>query len=298
MTIGLSGGFPDSLAVQLSDDLQKLPAGTRTAFDIPAASPLDGNKATIVQKETSAVAVSFGFPIDLKRGDPDWIALWLARSYLGEHRSTNSYLFQRIREERGMNYGDYAYIEYFPNGMFRSNPATGLGRQQQIFQVWIRPVRSNNDAHFATRTAVYELQKMIDEGMSESDFEATKTFLSKFVSLVTDGQSRQLGYEMDSQYYEIDEFARYVREGLEDMTLADVNRVIRENLHTDNMQYVFVTKDADDLRQRLTGNQSSPMVYDSEKSAELLEEDKLIETISLGFDDDDVIVIPAEEVFN
>jgi zinc protease len=182
--------------------------------------------------------------------------------------------------------------------MFRSNPATGLGRQQQIFQVWIRPVRSNNDAHFATRTAVYELQKMIDEGMSESDFEATKTFLSKFVSLVTDGQSRQLGYEMDSQYYEIDEFARYVREGLEDMTLADVNRVIRENLHTDNMQYVFVTKDADDLRQRLTGNQSSPMVYDSEKSAELLEEDKLIETISLGFDEEDVTVIPAEEVFN
>jgi len=298
MTIGLSGGYPDSFAVQLSDDLQKLPTGTRTSFNIPAASPLVGNKATIVQKETSAVAVSFGFPIELKRGDPDWVALWLARSYLGEHRSTNSHLYQRIREERGMNYGDYAYIEYFPNGMFRSHPATGLGRQQQIFQVWIRPVRSNNDAHFATRTAVYELQKMIDEGMSETDFEATKTFLSKFVSLVTDGQSRQLGYEMDSQYYEIDEFARYVREGLEDMTLADVNRVIRENLNTDNMQYVFVTKDAEDLRQRLTGNQSSPMIYDSEKTAELLEEDKLIETISLGFDEEDVTVIRAEEVFN
>ena len=298
MTIGLSGGYPDAFAAQVSDDLQKLPAGTRTVLDIPAAPTPDGTKAVIVQKETPAVAVSFGFPIELKRGDPDWLALWLARSYLGEHRSTNSYLFQRIREERGMNYGDYAYIEYFPDGMFRSQPATALGRQQQIFQVWIRPVRSNNDAHFATRTAVYELQKMIDEGMSETDFEATKTFLSKFVSLITDGQSRQLGYEMDSQYYEIDDFAQYVREGLDDMTLADVNRVIRENLDTENMQYVFVTKDADDLKQRLTGGQSSPMVYDSEKSAELLEEDKRIESISLGFDDGDVTVIPAENVFN
>ena len=209
-----------------------------------------------------------------------------------------SYLYQRIREERGMNYGDYAYIEYFPDGMFRSHPATALGRQQQIFQVWIRPVRSNNEAHFATRMAVYELQKMVDEGMSETDFEATKTFLSKFVSLVTDGQSRQLGYEMDSQYYEIDNFAKYVREGLENMTLADVNRVIRENLDTEDMQYVFVTKDAQDLRQRLTENQSSPMVYDSEKPTALLDEDKLIETISLGFDDEDVTIVPAEEVFN
>ncbi len=298
MTIGLSGGYPDSFAVQISDDLQTLPAGTRTVLDIPAAPTVEGKKAIIVQKETPAVAVSFGFPIELKRGDPDWIALWLARSYLGEHRSPNSYLYQRIREERGMNYGDYAYIEYFPQGMFRSHPATALGRQQQIFQVWIRPVRSNNDAHFATRTAVYELQKMIDDGMSETDFEATKTFLSKFVSLVTDGQSRQLGYEMDSQYYEIDNFAKYVREGLENMTLADVNRVIRENLNTESMQFVFVTRDAEDLRQRLTVNQSSPMVYDSEKPAELLDEDKLIETISLGFDDEDVTVIPAEDVFN
>ena len=298
MTIGLSGGYPDSFAVQISDDLQTLPAGTRTVLDIPAAPMPEGKKAIIVQKETPAVAVSFGFPIELRRGDPDWIALWLARSYLGEHRSANSYLYQRIREERGMNYGDYAYIEYFPQGMFRSHPATALGRQQQIFQVWIRPVRSNNDAHFATRTAVYELQKMIDEGMSETDFEATKTFLSKFVSLVTDGQSRQLGYEMDSQYYEIDNFTKYVREGLENMTLADVNRVIRENLDTESMQYVFVTRDAEDLRQRLIGNQSSPMIYDSEKPAELLDEDKLIETISLGFDDEDVTVIPAEEVFN
>ena len=70
--------------------------------------------------------MSFGFPVDLKRGDPDWLALWLARSYIGEHRSENSHLYQRIREERGMNYGDYAYIEYFPGAMFSMQPGTEL----------------------------------------------------------------------------------------------------------------------------------------------------------------------------
>ena len=298
ITIGLAGGYPDSFAAQLSDDLQVLPAGSRAALELPPAAMPEGSKAVIVEKETPAVAVSFGFPIELKRGDPDWIALWLARSFLGEHRSTNSYLFQRIRETRGMNYGDYAYVEYFPNGMFQFQPDTNLGRQQQIFQVWIRPLRSNNDAHFATRTAVYELDKFVEEGMSESDFEATRQYLSKFVSLITDGQSRQLGYAMDSQYYEIADFANYVRGGLQDLTLADVNRVIRENLSTENMQYVFVTRDAADLRQRLVNDQVSPLDYAAEKPAELIEEDKQIEGFGLGFDAEDVSVISSAEVFD
>jgi zinc protease len=298
ITVGLAGGYPDSFAVQLSNDLQVLPAGTRVALELPAVEMPDSTRAVIVEKETPAVAVSFGFPIDLKRGDPDWIALWLARSFLGEHRSTNSYLFQRIRETRGMNYGDYAYIEYFPRGMFQFHPDTNLGRQQQIFQVWIRPLRSNNDAHFATRTAVFELDKFIEHGMSESDFEATRQYLAKFVSLITDGQSRQLGYAMDSQYYETGDFANYVRAGLQDLTLADVNRVIRENLSMKNMQYVFVTRDAADLKQRLVSDQVSPMVYDAEKPADLIQEDKEIERIGLNFALEDVQVISSAEVFD
>jgi len=296
ITVGLSGGYPESFPTAISDDLQKLDPGVRALLDAPAAPLIEGRQAVLIEKETPGVAVSFGFPIDIKRGDPDWVALWLARSYLGEHRSTNAHLFQRIRETRGMNYGDYAYIEYFPRGMFQFHPSTNLGRQQQIFQVWIRPVRSNNDAHFATRVAMYELEKLINEGMTESDFEATRQFLGKFVSLLTDGQSRQLGYAMDSQYYQTDEFANYVRDALNGLTLDDVNRVIQENLNTENMQYVFITKDAADLQQRLASDQPSPMTYDADLPQEVLDEDKLIDSIPLGFDKVDVV--SAEEVFN
>ena len=182
----------------------------------------------IVQKATASVAVSFGFPISIRRGDPDWVALWLARSWLGEHRSSNSFLYQRIREARGMNYGDYAYIEYFPRGMFLTQPDANLGRQQQIFQIWIRPLRSNNDAHFATRAALFELNKLIENGMSEEDFQATKNFLEKYVSLLVASQGRQLGYKLDSDYYGIPLFADYVRSALADMTVDDVNRAVRD----------------------------------------------------------------------
>ncbi|MDE0754147.1 MAG: hypothetical protein OSB26_05795 [Woeseiaceae bacterium] len=159
-------------------------------------------------------------------------------------------------------------------------------------------MRSNNDAHFATRTAVYEMQKLLNEGMSESAFEATRSYLSNFVSLVTDGQSRQLGYALDSEYYEIDAFADYVRDGLERVTLADVNRVIKENLSVDNMRYVFVTSDAADLKERLANEQSSPMTYEAEKSVDLLDEDQIINSLALGIDGADIRVISAEDVFN
>ena len=298
ITVGLSGGYPDSFPAAISDDLQKLDVGVKALLDTSAAPIPEGRQAVLIEKKTPGVAVSFGFPIDIKRGDTDWVALWLARSYFGEHRSSNSHLYDRIRETRGMNYGDYAYIEYFPRGMFQFHPDTNLGRQQQIFQVWIRPVRSNNDAHFATRVAVYELEKLINEGISESDFEATRAFLSKFVSLLTDGQSRQLGYAMDSQYYQTDEFANYIRDGLSKLTLDDVNRVIRENLSTENMQYVFITRDAEDLRSRLVSDQTSTMTYDADLPQEVLDEDKVISDMPLGFSADKVRIVSAENVFN
>ena len=49
-----------------------------------------------------------------------------------------------MRESRGLNYGDYAYIEYFPRGMNRFEPEPNLARHQQIFQIWIRPVEPPN----------------------------------------------------------------------------------------------------------------------------------------------------------
>jgi zinc protease len=298
ITVGISGGYPESFLARVGNDLQILDEGLPALLDVPAAPMPEGRQAVIVEKETPGVAVSFGFPIELRRGDPDWVALWLARSYLGEHRSTNSHLFQRIRETRGMNYGDYAYIEYFPQGMFRMMPGANLGRQQQIFQVWIRPVRSNNDAQFATRVAMYELDKLITEGMSESDFEATRAFLAKYVALLTDGQSRQLGYALDSKYYEIGPFSDYVRDALGKLTLEDVNRVIRENLSTDNVQYVFITRDAEDLKGRLANEQSSPMTYDADMPEEVLAEDREIAELELGIAGENVIIRAAEEVFD
>jgi len=297
LTVGLAGGYPEGFETRVGNDVARLPAGERAAIDVPAPPGAAANRAVIVQKETPAVAVSFGFPVELVRGDPDWLALWLVRSWLGEHRVSTGKLYRELRETRGMNYGDYAYIEYFPRGMFQMLPDTNLARQQQIFQVWLRPLRSNNDAHFATRAAMLELRQLIEDGMREEDFEATRRYLAKNVSLLTDGQTRQLGYALDSRHYRLDAFSDYVRDGLARLTLEDVNRTIREQLRTAEATFVFVTRDAQDLGDRLVEDRPSPLEYDAGMPDAVLERDRLIESFSLPFAPGDVGIVEAGRVF-
>src|SRR5206468_3369965 len=151
----------------------------------------------------------------------DWAALWLASSYFGQHRSGNSYLYHRMRELRGLNYGDYAYIEYFPRGMFQFQPDANLARQRQIFQIWIRPVEPVN-GHFALRAAMFELKKLIEHGISPQDFNQTRQFLDKYVAVLAKTPGSQLGYSLDGQYYGNGEFVPWARAQLASLTVADV----------------------------------------------------------------------------
>jgi len=297
LTVGLIGAIPSDVKSAMLKDLTSLPEGKESRLVIPDAPALSGHHATIVEKSAQSTAVSFGFPIETIRSSEDWTALWLVRSYFGEHRSSNSFLYQRIRQTRGMNYGDYAYVEYFPRGMFQTKPDANLGRSEQIFQVWLRPLRSNNDAHFATRTALFELDKLIKNGISKDDFEATRNFLINFVPQMVASQDRQLGYALDSEFYNTESFVDYVRGKLEKLTLEDVNRVIRENLQTDNIHYVFITGDGKDMQKRLASEQTSPMIYNAEKPAELVAEDNVIADYKLAIPAKNISVVDVEKVF-
>ena len=155
LVIGLAGGYPKGFAEKVEADFGKLPdrPADKKRFDNPNLAA--GTHIDIITRDTRSTAISLGFPIEVNRSSKDWPALALVTSYFGQHRSSNSYLYQRLREARGLNYGDYAYIEYFPRGMFLMTPDPNLGRQQQIFQIWIRPVEAENGV-FALRAALYE----------------------------------------------------------------------------------------------------------------------------------------------
>ncbi|MCH7640111.1 MAG: insulinase family protein [Bacteroidetes bacterium] len=298
LTVGIMGDVSDAFLDRFRDDITGEFPQTSHAMDVdvPQADPIEGLQVTLVDKDTRAVAISMGFPIDVRRGDPDFVALYLIRSFFGEHRSSNSYLFQRIREIRGMNYGDYAYIEYFPNGMFQFHPSPNTGRQRQIFQIWIRPVPPEQ-AHFAFRIAKYELDKLIRDGITEEDFEATRNYLMKFTNVLTASQGRALGYALDSHYYGTEEFVEYIREGLQELSVEGVNRVLRRHLRSENMAAVVITPNAEAFRDALLADSPSPMEYESEKPDEIYVEDEVIQQYPLNLNASDVRVISVEDVF-
>ncbi len=297
LAIGSAGSQEHNIVDKLTEDMLGLPSPGTAAPPLPALPNRDGRSATIIEKETPAVAVSFGWPIAVNRTHPDWAALWLARSWLGEHRNANGRLYNRIREERGMNYGNYAYMEYFPFGMFLMQPEPNMPRVNDLFQIWLRPLRNNNDALFATRVALYEIDALRRNGMTVADFEATREFLKKFSLTLVAQQSKQLGYFIDSQFYGTAEFTEQVRTELDKLTLAQVNAAIRAHLDPEHAHFVFVTRDAEELSRALSNDLPSPITYNTTKSKELMAEDRVIEKLSIGIRGDRVRIEPVAEVF-
>jgi zinc protease len=250
----------------------------------------------MVEKDTRAVAYSMGFPIEVRRGHPDYPALLVAQSYFGQHRMSGGQLYERIRQVRGLNYGDYAYIEYFPRGMFQFEPDPNLGRQSQIFQIWIRPVEPPT-AHFTLRLALFEFDRLLKQGISLEDFERSRSFLSKYVNLLIKTKGAELGYAIDSQYYGIPEYASYIKSGLEKLTRDDVNRAVRKHLRMDDLRIVVIAKDCEELTKNLLANELSPMTYNAPKPKEILEEDKLVESWKIDVKAESVKTVPVEQVF-
>lgn len=298
VALGLAGGYPKEFSKRFSSTLAQLPAGKPMPIPKPVPAAIEGLEVLLIDKNTSSTAISLGFPINLVRSNSkDFYALWLANSWLGEHRNSASHLYQVIREARGMNYGDYSYIEHFPNAGGSRFPQPNVGRRQQIFQIWIRPVQ-NSARHFAVRAAVRELKHLVDNGLSPEDFELTRKFLKSYHLNYAPTSMMRLGYALDDVFYGLNPgFLASFDRMMDSLTLEDVNAAIKKYLQAENLKLVMITQDAAALQQALIADAVSPMVYESPKPASVLEEDKEIERFPLRVAPEKITVKRADEMF-
>ncbi len=295
--LGIGGGFSDELVSKLQKDLNKLSDSKVEELQKPNPEKIDGLNVRIVEKDANATAISMGFPIDVLRGEKDWYALAIANSWFGEHRNSSSHLYQVIREERGLNYGDYSYIENFPNGGSRQMPPVNVARRSQIFEIWIRPV-PNETKHFSFRAAMRELQKLVDNGMTQEDFNLTKNFLNKYVLHYAPTTSERLGYALDDKFYGIEgSHLENFKKIMNQLTLEDVNNAIKKHLQYKNMKIAFITENGEKLKEDLSTNAESPIQYATPKAAEVYEEDKEIIKYQLDIPSDKIKIITVEELF-
>ena len=297
VTIGLAGGYPAALLERLRADLARLGAETPARVELPQPRPLSQVGVVAVEKAGTATAISIGFPISVTRADADFYPLMIANSYFGEHRTFNGRLMIRMRQVRGLNYGDYSYIENFIQEGGSTFPLVNIPRRQQFFSIWIRPV-AHQHRHFALRLALFELEKLVREGLTETDFEATREFLVNYSRLWAQSQSRRLGYLMDSRFYGTDDLLATLPEKLAAVTLDQVNAAIRAHLGYENVRVAVITEGADDFLSALAANLTSPITYETEAMpADVLEEDALVAAYRLNVNRADSQVLEADDTF-
>ena len=297
MVIGVGGGYDVVLVDRLKKDLASLPAGAPKQVAKPQPRKQNGMNVTIVEKDAASTAISMGFPINILRGSRDWYALAIANSWLGEHRNSSSHLYHVIRELRGLNYGDYSYIENFPGGGGRRMPPQNVGRRQQIFEIWIRPV-PNETRHFALRAALREFKHLVEKGLTESEFNLTRGFLHNYVLHYAPTTMERLGYAIDDVFYGLKgSHLETFRKMMKEVKREEVNAAIKKYWQYGNMDIAIITKDAESFKDALVKNTPSPITYKMEKPAEILSEDKEISTFPLNIKPENVKVVPVAELF-
>jgi zinc protease len=305
ITVAVGGGFPAGFKRKVRQDFDALPSGERVTVPAPDPVPIEGIHILLVEKNTESSPVSFGFPIDLLRSDKDFYTMMLFNSAMGEHRNAFGRLYRVIREMRGMNYGDYSYIEAYPMGSMTQVPPVNVGRRSQIFEVWLRPIAATSPGTlhdrtlFAIRAALRELAKITDKGISSERFEQTRRFLKNYTVNFGATLSRRLAYRMDDAFYGIqgDGFLASIHSGLDRLTVEQVNKAIRRNIQIRNLWIVVITQDADGFKRRLLSGLPTAIEYSASQQQELIEEDKEIAAFPIPVEEQNIRIIGINDVF-
>jgi zinc protease len=293
LTLGVAGGYPEGYPEKLAAALAGLPAGPRRERPLPPAPQPPGREVTLVEKGAASVGIHIGYPLSIGRADADFYPLMVANSFLGEHRTFHGRLQQELRSERGLNYGNYSYIEHYFAPPQTSNPTPNVPRRQQYFSIWVRPVQPAA-ASFATRAALHQVQRLVKDGMTEDEFDSTRDFLVNYSKLWAQTLSRRLGFLLDSKYYGTPYFIDEVERRLGALTAAEVNAALRRHLQTDRWEAVMITGDAAGLEKKLR-EAEPPMAYTSPVGEATKAEDPAI--LAVTIDPTKVEIVPVAQVF-
>ena len=296
LTVGLAGAVDDALRKTVQDRLAALPLAGDKPAAIPAPGTPKGMAVMIVEKETDSTAIAMGTPVEIKRGHPDFYPLMLAFSCLGEHRQSMGRLFKVLREARGLNYGDYAYIEHFIQDGWTVQPRVNVARSRQEMSVWIRPVQPKH-AVLALKLALHALKAFVEKGLTQEELDRTRGFLLGYTRVLEESSNRRLGYALDDLFYKTPPHLKAAREAFETMTLEQVNEAIRRNISLADLKIVIVTRGAAELKNAILSKDVPPVVYDTPKPDAVLDEDKVVLGFDPGIPPEKINVIPVDSLF-
>jgi zinc protease len=200
-----------------------LPRSRASLAPLPPVPRLARANETYIAHPASQAHLRIGAP-GMRRGDPDYFALWLGNQILGGGGLT-SRLTAELREKRGLVYSVYSYFApYSLEGPFV------VGAQTQRAQA--------AEALAAMRST---LNRFVEEGPTDAELEAAKRNLVDGFVLRVDSNAKILEYLALIGYYDLplDYIERFPRE-IQKVTTRQVRDAFRRRIDPKAMVTVIV----------------------------------------------------------
>jgi zinc protease len=220
--VGASGDITaEELGVLLDELLGDLPAKGAPLPDIVV--PLIEGGLTVVPFETPQSVALFGHE-GIPRDDPDFFAAFVANEVFGGN-GRQSRLSLEVREERGLTYGVGSYlVNYDYADMLLGQFAS-----------------ANNRVAEAIDVVKDEWAKIAAEGVTETELEEVKTYLTGAYPLRFDGNGPIARILVGMQTVGLTpDYITTRNEQVNAVTLSDVKRVVKRIYQPDNLHFIVV----------------------------------------------------------
>ena len=316
MHVGVGGDFKDvrvlnqqkksvPLKQALEEDLKLLGFKTVPTLAKEKMVKDTGRRALIVEKPGVAQGqIHIGNHIAFDRNDTVFPAAYLLSKSLGAHREQLGVLFQEVRERRGLTYGAYAYVEFFPYPYSGSGklPDLNVARLQQDFRIWTFTVTKN--MNFTTRLMLWHLEKLIKDSFSKERFTRVKQFLINRFVFEVETAERRLAMKLDDLLYsDADhskhqfDFAQTFPKRLAALKFGQLKQAGQALTDLNNLSMVFVVADANAFKVELLSDTATIEYQGKIDPKPLAAEDAKVKQLDLGFKPEKIQVVTIEELF-
>lgn len=211
----------DELSTLLDTLLEGLP---QSGPPLPGEATLNlPGGVKIVDFDTPQSVVRFAQP-GIDRDDPDFFAAYMLNHILGGG-GFESRLMTEVREKRGLTYGVYSYLSIPDNA-----------------NIWVGGVASANDRVAEAISVIRdEWTRMRDDGVTQTELDDAKTYLTGAYPLRFDGNGTIAGIVVNMQVDDLPtDYIVTRNDKINAVTLEHINRVARERLTPDKLTFVVV----------------------------------------------------------
>jgi predicted Zn-dependent peptidase len=213
----------ESVLQEIKDSFGKWQQGNVENVSFPALPERSEKTLTIVDRQGSAQSNIVLSSLAFERTSPDYFPFLVMNQILGAGASSR--VFMNLREEKGYTYGAYT----------RLDAKRFAGDFEATAEV--RTAVTGD----ALREFFYELNRIRDEKVSETELNDAKAFLTGVFPIRAETQEGLTSLIVSQKLYDLpDDYLQTYRDNINGVTIEDVEKAAQKYIQPDRMAIVIV----------------------------------------------------------